>query len=303
MGFWRKKYFQVFMDIMLALAIIIAFFASISIVLGVRYPLLVVVSESMVPTLNVGDIIVVKGASPSQISIGDIVVFRNPWRTNELIVHRVIDIYFDERGNCLITTLGDNTNPKTGRDQFSPWDASLLVGKVIMRVPYLGNLHLLTYHTWSALLFIAIIILLMLLISMMPSQRQSAEGGKHVGRRLIYIAAVNILVICLIIFSLWGYVNIPLNGKSVKILGMYEELKLGETMYGEGKAILRIGFMTYRIDCRINDDIRLGVTTLSWFQMLLSILIIFDIEELLGKKINEFLKRFILKKEGVNNKG
>jgi len=48
------------------------------IVMNTESPIMVVPSTSMVPTLNVGDIVVVKGVDPSTITVGTIIIFRSP---------------------------------------------------------------------------------------------------------------------------------------------------------------------------------------------------------------------------------
>jgi len=57
----------------------------------------VVESGSMIPTLNIGDVIIVKGINPKDIKVNDIIVYKRI-RDNEIIyiVHRVIEIYNDK---------------------------------------------------------------------------------------------------------------------------------------------------------------------------------------------------------------
>lgn len=294
---WRSKYFQVFVDIALALIISSAFLLSLRLFLGVEYPLLVVSSGSMIPTLNIGDLIVVQGAEPSQINIGDIVVFRSPRNPTELIVHRVVKISSGQDG-YKITTVGDAVGGSA--DQFSPWDGSLLIGRVVMRIPYIGNLYLLLHpggvnrSVFTAVIIMAIIILIAI---MLFSDLESEDSGSEKQRRispehLIYIAAVNILLISLIVFSLWGYIEIwqpgAIPSQKVKVLGMFPDLQWNE-IYGE--AILSWGFMTYKIDCKMGGSVRLGVPTFSWFQLFLLALIMFDAHEIFNLIVRPNLKK------------
>src|SRR5208337_4643633 len=55
-------------------------------------PLMVVSSGSMIPTLNVGDIIIVRGTDPSTVTVGTIIIFHSPYDYPTAIVHRVIAI-------------------------------------------------------------------------------------------------------------------------------------------------------------------------------------------------------------------
>ena len=93
---------------------------------------------SMSPTLNPGDILLLQGVPAKEIGVGDIIVFRSPINPNDLIVHRVIGILV-RGGDYYFTTKGDN--PRT-----NPWSLSYekgfpstyMVGRVILRVPFMG---------------------------------------------------------------------------------------------------------------------------------------------------------------------
>jgi len=294
---WRNKYFQVFVDIALALIASSILLLSLRLFLGVEYPLLVVSSGSMMPTLNIGDLIVVQRAEPPQINIGDIVVFKNPRNSAELIVHRVVKISSGQDG-YKITTVGDATGGSA--DQFSPWDGSRLVGRVIMRVPYIGNLYLLLHPGGAdrSILTAIIIVAIIILIAMILFSDVEGEDGEDEKRwgisleHIMYIAAVNLLLISLIVFSLWGYIEIWQPGaippQKVKVLGMFPDLQWNEN-YGE--ANFSWGFMTYRIDCEIGGSTRLGVPTFSWFQLFFLILILFDAHEVFNLMVRPNLKK------------
>ena len=113
----------------LGIAIDAAIFVTIFLILYSIYMKiipLVVISESMVPTLYVGDIVLVDTKKPLDVSIGDIVVFKIE---NKVVVHRVIEVYSHD-----VRTKGDN-NPNP--DPFIvPTDN--IIGKVVGRIPRLG---------------------------------------------------------------------------------------------------------------------------------------------------------------------
>ncbi len=92
----------------------------------------VVLSESMRPTLQMGDLIIYERVSPEEVEIGDILVFKDPAkRKNVLITHRVVNQ--TKEG---FQTKGDACEEP---DQFivKPED---VVGKMVFRIPYLGYL-------------------------------------------------------------------------------------------------------------------------------------------------------------------
>jgi signal peptidase I len=179
--------------IMLAI-VLVAFFSlwfGIRYALATEYPLLAVASPSMVPTLNVGDLIVVHGVSnaseiyahpvikdPQTGKIsdgGDIIVFHTylpeyvlnlrSGGPEELIVHRAVNktVIWDNRVGrnvTYFTTKGDN-NPSEDR-----WSGTgdgvpeyYVVGKVVGTVPWVGSIPLYIRTTEGILTVIVLIII------------------------------------------------------------------------------------------------------------------------------------------------
>jgi len=85
-------------------------------------PTLTVISHSMYPALNRGDLILVKGVTLEELQVGTVVVFRHE---AGLAVHRVVRI-----DGHWITTKGD-ANPKP--------DAPITYDQVVGRVPTMGD--------------------------------------------------------------------------------------------------------------------------------------------------------------------
>ena len=111
---------------------------------GMRYllntetPIMVVVSGSMRPTININDIIIVQGVDPRTLEEGDIIVFRNPNLPNQpcesghCIVHRIVEVV--SRDPPIFRTKGDaNYAP----DPFLV-KGEYIIGKVILIIPQLG---------------------------------------------------------------------------------------------------------------------------------------------------------------------
>ena len=107
--------------------------------LNTEKPLMAVVSDSMVPTLNKGDIVVVKGVPASDIKVGDIIVYYNPYRNID-VVHRVVGIEIVD-GKKYFITKGDN-NPYADQDPRAriapPVSEEMLKGKVVLVIPKIG---------------------------------------------------------------------------------------------------------------------------------------------------------------------
>jgi signal peptidase len=107
------------------------------VILRTESPLMVVSSESMVPTLNVGDIILVRGVDPRTVTVGTIIIFHSPNEYDMPIVHRVFAV--DVQGNYVFfETKGDN-NPGPDGWRVSADD---LMGVYVAKIPYVGLLSL-----------------------------------------------------------------------------------------------------------------------------------------------------------------
>ena len=144
--------------VVVLLIIIAAAFGSIHILratLKTKYPLMVVVSQSMIPTLGVGDLIfidhiddfdeVVAAPQPE----GDILVYARSRAYDEYIVHRAVDRSSGD-GGWLFVTKGDNNLVSDG----SPVPEKRVVGRVVGRVPIFGY-FLLFIKTSRGLLLVA----------------------------------------------------------------------------------------------------------------------------------------------------
>ena len=92
---------------------------------------LIVLSGSMKPAINVGDIIFIKGINPNNIKVGDVITYRKD--KIKTITHRIIAVQKTEL-NILFETKGDVNNVKDENKVFS----DEIVGKVVFRIPYAG---------------------------------------------------------------------------------------------------------------------------------------------------------------------
>ena len=101
-------------------------------------PFYIVSSGSMIPALNVNDILVVGDAgSFGDLQVGDIIVFHRPAGEDRVIVHRVSEIQTDSRGERVITTKGD-ANPASIPGTDFPIREPNFIGKVKFVIPALG---------------------------------------------------------------------------------------------------------------------------------------------------------------------
>lgn len=143
------------------------------VVMNTESPIMVVPSESMVPTLNVGDIVIVKGVDPKTITIGTIIIFQSPGGSID-IIHRVIRIT-EVGGMLYFTTKGDH-NPSP-----DPWSPGVpeqnVKGVLVGKIPYVGYITLALQGPLGVVL-VAFLIFLMIVFEFYDSRKKTKEGGQ-----------------------------------------------------------------------------------------------------------------------------
>ncbi len=123
-------------DIIIVAIGIAIIWVGLRVVFGTENPFYVVSSGSMVPNLNVFDVIVVQGNVPfDQLKIGDIIVFNRPDGHDRVIVHRVAE--FLSTNPLIIRTKGD-ANPGSIPGTDYPITKQDYIGKVVYVIPQIG---------------------------------------------------------------------------------------------------------------------------------------------------------------------
>lgn len=204
---WKKESVQTLIILGIIALIVLAFWFGSQLALNTQYPVLAVVSGSMcIPydgacdgwlsvthpfdrTLHKGDLIIVQGVNPADLNANypnsDIIIFKDPRNSidPELIVHRIVSKQ-EIDGKLYFRTKGDgNSNKKwpTPASQlanidYDPWSIppapgvseDHIVGKVILRLPFLGHLVLLMRNTAGIVVVIAIVAILIILEFIIP---------------------------------------------------------------------------------------------------------------------------------------
>ena len=121
----------------------------------------IIVSPSMIPTINVEDAIIIARSDPEDLKQGDIISYlaTDSYYSGKVITHRIVGIEKSEDGDLLFRTKGDNNNVS---------DAVLVnednvYGKVLFRIPMLGYVRqfLSTYFGWILCIALPILYLVM----------------------------------------------------------------------------------------------------------------------------------------------
>lgn len=121
--------------IIVALGVIIIWIG-LQLAFGTENPFYVVASGSMIPELQVYDVLVVSGHVPFEdIKIGDIIVFDRPTGHDRVIVHRVVSITDDDPKT--IRTKGDNNVASIPGTDF-PITENEYIGRVEYKIPQIG---------------------------------------------------------------------------------------------------------------------------------------------------------------------
>ena len=123
-------------DIIIVAIGVIVIWISLQVVFGTQNPFYVVASGSMIPVLQVYDVLVVQGhESFDDIKVGDIIVFNRPTSHDRVIVHRVAAIIDDNPKT--IRTKGD-ANPGSIPGTDFPITKEDYIGKVAYVIPQVG---------------------------------------------------------------------------------------------------------------------------------------------------------------------
>jgi len=123
-------------DIIIVAIGIAIIWVGLRVAFGTENPFYVVSSGSMVPNLNVFDVIVVQGNVPfDHLKVGDIIVFNRPNGHDRVIVHRVAEIL--NENPLVIRTKGD-ANPGSIPGTDFPITKQDYIGKVEYVLPQIG---------------------------------------------------------------------------------------------------------------------------------------------------------------------
>ncbi len=125
-----------------------AAYEGVIVALGVGQPVMIVVSDSMEPTIGLGDFIAVRAPSLSQISLGTVIVYQKSLSSIR-IVHRVICIITSSSPECqspwypYLTCYVPPCYYTKGDNNFAPDPWVVLSDEIVavwtgFKIPYLG---------------------------------------------------------------------------------------------------------------------------------------------------------------------
>ncbi len=96
----------------------------------------VIISGSMEPSLEIGDMVIIKEFPEEELQKGDIISFRNG---QSIITHRINNVINEKTGKISFETKGDNNNIKD--KNYVKYDD--IEGKMVGKIPHIGKIVLL----------------------------------------------------------------------------------------------------------------------------------------------------------------
>lgn len=119
---------------------------------------LIVLTDSMYPVIESGDLIICHTAEPEEIQVGDVISFFDPAGNGTTIVtHRVMDVT-DQNGQLAWRTKGDNNNTE---DRLLVTAEKLVAVYEGTRIPGAGNVALFMQTTHGLILCVVLPIVLL----------------------------------------------------------------------------------------------------------------------------------------------
>ena len=135
------------------------------------YKAFTIASGSMEPTLNIGDVIVVKGINEADIKEQDIITFQEGEGNVYNVTHRIVEIIKNENGTFSYQTKGDANN--SNDDNLVKYEN--IVGKYKFKISKIGNWVVQIQTTCG----IVIAILVVYLIYDMSSRKEERELSRE----------------------------------------------------------------------------------------------------------------------------
>jgi signal peptidase len=145
----------------------------------------VVLTDSMEPTINVGDIVVIDTSyNLDDLQVGNIIAFYadlNEDGTNEVIVHYIAQITTNTEEQRIFLTHREGVTNESSWDQWEITD-DLVIGKFDFKVKYLGRILLFAESWFGKIIIIVDIIVISLIYDFM---KYSITAEKAEKKRLL----------------------------------------------------------------------------------------------------------------------
>ena len=134
------------------------------------YAPLIVLTDSMYPKIQSGDLIMIKSADPESVQVGDVISFFDPaGNGTSVVTHRVVEILTD--GGLSFRTKGDANNT----EDTEPVPAKNLVGRWQgFRVKGAGNVAMFLQTTPGLIVCVAVPAIILITVDMLRRRKYEA---------------------------------------------------------------------------------------------------------------------------------
>ena len=130
------------------------------------YAPMIVLTDSMYPTIQSGDLVIVKSLDAADVREGDIISFFDPdGNGTSVVTHRVVTVHQD--AELSFTTKGDGNNT----EDISPVPAANLVGRYQTRIKGAGNVAMFLQTTPGLIVCVALPLILLVLYEMLRRRK------------------------------------------------------------------------------------------------------------------------------------
>jgi len=137
---------------------------------------MIVVTDSMNPAIQAGDMILAEKVDPNEVQVGDIISFFDPLRAGNTVVitHRVIEVRHLDDGRIQYRTQGDANNQA---DEI-PIPSEKLVGRYRFTIPVWGKVALFLRTLPGFLCFVIIPIILLVVFEVIRRYQENRASER-----------------------------------------------------------------------------------------------------------------------------
>lgn len=139
----RSRLLRVFTGTLLVLTALAAAGGAVSVVM-LRLAFMPVLSPSMSPTLNAGDLAITKAVAVTELRPGDVAVLPIPDALGQRYMHRIIELARGPAGTVVATKGDNNTSPDPHKLRITSTSVPVVIG----HLPSVGRVALAGQQTW-----------------------------------------------------------------------------------------------------------------------------------------------------------
>ncbi len=154
---------------------------------------LIVLSDSMVPQIKTGDIIICKVISAEEVEVGDVISFYDPASKGTSVVTHKVKSINEEDGKLTFTTYGINNFNADGTNKVDDKavPAKNLIGEYTgVRIPIVGHVALFMQTTGGLIVCVLLPLLLLIGFDILKRRKQEKASSEDVAALMAELEAL-----------------------------------------------------------------------------------------------------------------